>query len=327
MKLEVEMQDHEGRIGATQAFKATDYTMDEFGTLRIYETRSDVASGVPLFMCPRGAWRSVSRSTPIVGAATIPETEEATQRRQQRLLAEERAVAGLTGIGEKLPTIREVQVREDALARCLSALRDCDRNDLDSVRSADAEASGILKATRFWRPTTAHGVAGTAEVFPPTLYITGGEGITRKFSVTPIVDPDLELARLRTGGRGEASEAAHREAGKKLETELMPPILGSKDATAGMRGIPPAVSGPLLTLQNEPRGGILDVRGAARTIAQPYELSFTQRLRYEAIGKALEDYLVAVVANTDPGPERSTAISHARTSKFWASAGIALEGK
>lgn len=140
-------------------------------------------------------------------------------------------------------------------------------------------------------------------------------------------DLDLELARLRTGGRGDASEAAHREAGKKLETELMPPILGSKDATAGMRGIPPAVSGPLLTLQNEPRGGILDVRGAARTLAQPYELSFTQRLRHEAIGKALEDYLVTVVANTDPGPERSTAISHARTSKFWASAGIALEGK
>jgi hypothetical protein len=52
-----------------------------------------------------------------------------------------------------------------------------------------------------------------------------------------------------------------------------------------------------------------------------------QAARHGNLSQALETFLVCVVANCPPGPERSTAISRAREAKMWASAAVALEGK
>lgn len=93
-------------------------------------------------------------------------------------------------------------------------------------------------------------------------------------------------------------------------------------------GIAPAQRGALSVLQFEPFGGAgSHLAEAAREVATYHAPTGTQAARHQALSSALADFLLAIVDNTEPGPERSTAISRAREAKMWASAAVALEGK
>ena len=104
------------------------------------------------------------------------------------------------------------------------------------------------------------------------------------------------------------------------------------------RGIEPAQSGALRTLQQEPlqpgaaglyqggeiRTGLYDAALAVNTYQRPTE---DQAARHKAIGEAAASFTVAVCMLTPPGPERSTALSRIREARAWANAAVALEGK
>jgi len=113
--------------------------------------------------------------------------------------------------------------------------------------------------------------------------------------------------------------------------------------TAATRGIAPAAAGTALHDLQFERGharqyrSILDglyeerdrsalrLRAAAREVARYHKPAPGQADRHAAIAEALADFLVILIENAPPGPERSTAISRAREAKMWASAAIALE--
>lgn len=95
-------------------------------------------------------------------------------------------------------------------------------------------------------------------------------------------------------------------------------------------GIPPAQSGALSILQfTQPgmRSPQENVSAAANTISTYQTPTELAAQRHAAIGAATEAFLVAIVDNCPPGPERSTAISRIREGRMWANAGVALEGK
>lgn len=96
-------------------------------------------------------------------------------------------------------------------------------------------------------------------------------------------------------------------------------------------GINPAHRGALQVLQFHAPAAGLDardaIRAAAREISTYHQLDAAQRVLVDHLQKALEEFLIAIVMTCPSGPERSTAISRAREAKFWAAAGIALEGK
>lgn len=100
------------------------------------------------------------------------------------------------------------------------------------------------------------------------------------------------------------------------------------DAKVGTTaGIAPAQKGALSVLQFEPaRGGGSHIANAALEVASYHAPTGDQAKRHMDLSVALAAFLEAIVAAAPPGPERSTAISRAREAKFWASAGIALEG-
>jgi hypothetical protein len=106
------------------------------------------------------------------------------------------------------------------------------------------------------------------------------------------------------------------------------------------RGIQSAQKGALAVLQHATRHTdtlrgstsrgshtFTEIEEAAREIATQHAPTADQPVRYDVLAKALQIFLIAIVENTDPGPERSAAINYARTAKFWASAAVALEGK
>jgi hypothetical protein len=69
-----------------------------------------------------------------------------------------------------------------------------------------------------------------------------------------------------------------------------------------------------------------EVTKAAHILAGQQRLGSFQQERTELLAQALRAFLIAIASNTTPGPERSTAIAKAREAKFWAVAGISLEG-
>jgi hypothetical protein len=70
-----------------------------------------------------------------------------------------------------------------------------------------------------------------------------------------------------------------------------------------------------------------ELLGAAKEVSTYHPPTLQQGHRHANMAIALENFLVTLVLNCPPGPERSTAISRAREAKMWASAAIALEGK
>ena len=100
-------------------------------------------------------------------------------------------------------------------------------------------------------------------------------------------------------------------------------------------GIPPAKTGALAVLQfatnATPEAPWPDATGeaiekAADDVATYHAPTEDQARRHANLSTAVASFLFAVVHNCPPGPERSTAISHIRTAKMWASAAVALEG-
>lgn len=94
-------------------------------------------------------------------------------------------------------------------------------------------------------------------------------------------------------------------------------------------GIDPATAGALHVLQFARPGTALmeEVERAAREVSGYHESSPEQLLAYNVLTDGLTDFLIEIVRVCPPGPERSTAIQHARAAKYWAAAAVALEGR
>lgn len=104
-----------------------------------------------------------------------------------------------------------------------------------------------------------------------------------------------------------------------------------KDTAPKTAGIPPAApENPLGMLQfAKPDVNDLDaivaINEAALEVVRYHSVKEGQPVRYTALEEAAADFLAAIVLNAPPGPERSTAINHARTAKMWASCAISTE--
>jgi len=64
---------------------------------------------------------------------------------------------------------------------------------------------------------------------------------------------------------------------------------------------------------------------AAAAIAYYVPPTTLEQHAHRSLSRALMTFLVEIVRNTPPGPERSTAIARAREAKLWASAAVALQ--
>lgn len=90
----------------------------------------------------------------------------------------------------------------------------------------------------------------------------------------------------------------------------------------------PADSGALKTLQSNPmRGESPDLATACAELSIYHAPVGDQAARHAKLSASLAAFLYDISVCTPPGPERSQAISCARSAKMWASAAIALDGK
>lgn len=89
----------------------------------------------------------------------------------------------------------------------------------------------------------------------------------------------------------------------------------------------PAEKGALQTIQqNGLRCEGSELATACAEVSTYHAPTGDQAARHAHLSQALASFLYAIAVATPPGPERSSAISHARDAKMWASAAIALEG-
>jgi hypothetical protein len=157
----------------------------------------------------------------------------------------------------------------------------------------------------------------------------------------PIFEGGIHTAEAAPGFGGRPV-SDRRFTGPEIRPVDQPDGFGAKAET---RGIAPAAPGtPLHTLQFASPGSAerldrivedtIDIRNAnrerlyraARAIASPGPLRTKgQEVRRQRIEYGLTDFLALLVETAPPGPERSTAISRARESAFWALAAIDQE--
>jgi hypothetical protein len=80
-------------------------------------------------------------------------------------------------------------------------------------------------------------------------------------------------------------------------------------------------------LQHSDKGtSNIEILEAARQIVGYHTMTTDQKSRYNRLTEAAAYFIATLVDVTEPGPERSTAISRAREAKVWAAGAIALEG-